>query len=354
MHPKLSVIPALFALGALGCEPSPAVTVADDLDLHLDFDPQSSALKTPYVRGTDVRIFARDDEGQNDLWRLTSADPAVFAPLAITPGQTTFHASGVGRTRVIATRGGRSLQVGDIEVGLPTRIALFAHGPIMVRRNDPAVPSVVQVVVGHETTFLVRYLRDGVELHGNGVLSVETDDDVFATPRTSFLFENREWLTVQPMSLGEHRLTLLADGVAINTLTVLAVPDSAVEGLVLTRQSERGAREGDTIRVLAEGVDLDGAPVLGVDPEWDLDGMQEFGTGDLFVYHFDGSKTKRLFAHFGGATQVVTVHTGDGFVSSSNFVGCSGGGAQGFGWGAIGLALLAVLRGVHRAARNRA
>lgn len=42
----------------------------------------------------------------------------------------------------------------------------------------------------------MRYLRGDRELHGNGVLSIDQPAGIVATPRLTFLFENREWLTL--------------------------------------------------------------------------------------------------------------------------------------------------------------
>ena len=56
---------------------------------------------------------------------------------------------------------------------VPDRVELDAHGSLILGRADEAPVSEARVVENGEATYLVRYFRDGQQLHGNGVLSVD-------------------------------------------------------------------------------------------------------------------------------------------------------------------------------------
>lgn len=325
------VLPLLFTplLLTLGCGPD--VTLNDDIDLDLDFfSAPSNRLNTPYVLGAEVRVTAIDDDGEHDRWRLHSADDVVFRAIDVRPGATTFRAASAGKTSIRATpTGGRAFNAGRIEVAAPNRATLTPHGPLIIGRREPPLQGVVHVLVGGRATLLVRYFDGPRELHGNGVLTTTSGANITVTPRTTFLFERREWLTVSPQTPGRHVVRLFAAGRSVGELTVIGVGDDAIEALALSGQSERGAKRGDDLSILAEAFDIDGNVILGIDPEWELDGFERFGEGDLFRYTFDRHASREVSAHLGPHESRATIRAEDGFVMSSNDIGCAGAGSLG-------------------------
>ena len=320
-------IPALLTL--TGCGPD--VTLADDFDIDFDFSLRASdALHAPYVRGAHVRLRARtDDEGTDtSQWSIRSRNPAVLAPLD--PAQEhQFLAESAGTAEVqVLDVDDSVLHAAVIEVAVPDRATLQAHAPMFVGRNDPPVGDRVTVLAGGSATFLVRYWQGDRELHGNGVLTAAADATVAVQAQTSFLVENREWLTVTPGEPGDHVVQIFADGVPVGALAVHVVTAEAVEAILLTGQDESQAKAGDALTVLAEAFDLDGNPVYGVDFGWDLDGAPEQGQGDLYTYEYRPSRTRTLCARFNTSEAAATIHAGIGGVGTSNTVGCSTGSAH--------------------------
>jgi MYXO-CTERM domain-containing protein len=74
---------------------------------------------------------------------------------------------------------------------------------------------------------------------------------------------------------------------------------------------------------LAQAYDSAGRAIYGVDYSWAVDGQTEIGLGDLYRYTFDPKLPKALAATFDGHDAVAMIHSGGGFVDSSNNLGCS-------------------------------
>ena len=345
--PRVSILLFMPLLFTLGC--SPDVTLNDDIDLEFDFFmTPSNHLNTPYVLGAEIRISAVDDDGEHDRWRLRSADDMVFRTLDARPGATTFLAASAGKTSIRATpAGGSAFNAGRVEVASPDRVTVTPHGPLIIGRREPPVQGAVHVLIGGRATFLVRYFSGQRELHGNGVLSATSSSDITITPRTTFLFERREWLTVSPQKPGRHVVRLFAAGRAVGELTVIGVGDDAIEAFALAAESERGAKNGHLLTILAEAFDIDGNSILGIEPEWELDGLEQFGEGDLFRYTFDRGSSRRVSAHLGPHESQATIRAEDGFVASSNDIGCAG------GTQAMGASLIACMLLLYRVRSRR-
>lgn len=354
---------------AAGCK---TAALRDDIrtDLNFSFSPitiwKSDELHLPYVTGAKVSVWLEDDANadMND-WRFESSAPEVLS--------VTTRDTGIGSMRAAVTAGAagtavlRALDVSgrirysfSIPVVAPDRAELAPHGPLLLHQS-PAQAAVTdaRILAGGSTTFHVRYFAGNRRLFGNGALRVAPSAGVLAEPRTTFLFENQEWLTITARRPGEQQVGLSAGTTALPALRVVAVDESALRRIVLSGEDEGGARRGDWLNITATGVDDAGQTVYGVDCDWVLEGVTQTTdgwpwdqapseVGDLYRYEYRGDLTKSLTASRGTHEATATLHAGLGYVSSTNTLGCSAGGDDiGALWGALlvlGAALLVARR----------
>jgi uncharacterized protein (TIGR03382 family) len=311
------------------------ITLSDDVDLTWDFaasvDGFDDDLHTPYVKGTHVTLFVNSsDEDQSFRgWTVHSRNPDVFRldsrsdepDLLMVDGT----AVGEGTAELVVYDGdGDVVGRGHAEVLEPDRIELEAHGYLIMNRDDEAAVDDPRIITNGTATYLVRYFRGARELHGNGVLSVEAPLEVTAEARTSFLFEDREWLTLRTGSTaGTQTIRMLVDGVPIATRDVVVVPDDAVDEVAILAQSESHAEDGQWLVALAQAYDVEGRRVFGIDYHWEINGVEEIGEGDLYRYRYAEGLERQVTAMAAGHSDTVTIHSEGGFVDSSNDVGCA-------------------------------
>jgi len=206
-----------FTLAAAGCGAS--YSMSDDIDLTWDFalTPRQfdDNLHSPYVRGAMMTVFAHSsDQGENlRSWSIDSSDSTVFAVSAAVEEASDRDLAAAGRavgegTATLTLRDPHGNAVGRAfaEVMVPDAVELDSHGSLILGREDEAPVHEARVLAGGEATYLVRYFRGGRELHGNGVLSVVPPAGVTAQPRTTFVFENREWLSLATSVVGSGTL----------------------------------------------------------------------------------------------------------------------------------------------------
>jgi MYXO-CTERM domain-containing protein len=356
-----------FALVALLLVPAcgPEITMVDDIDLTWDFsitlDRFKAVLHTPYVKGAPVTIHVSSDDEDEDTrgWSVTSTNPAVFLIDGLERGDGHVTARGVaigeGTASLVVRDGdGDRLGSGAVEVLAPDRITLQAHGFLLVGDEDAAPVDELRLLAGGTATYLVKYFRGARPLHGNGVLSVTAPAGLVAEPRTTHLFENREWLTVTAPAPGTTLVTLHADGGTPTSIPTTTVPESAIDEIEILTGNERRADEGDWLVALAQAYDAEGRRIFGVAYDWDVDDVAEPGRGDLYRYRYAADLLRTLEARRGGKTASVEIHVQDGYVSSSNRIGCTAapGGAGGAPWtfALAGLAALLVRRRARRLA----
>lgn len=306
------------------------VYLTDDIDIEFNFfrlGPPSDELHFPYVQGTKVLINAqstpRDDDRLN--WYLESADPSVLLIQSQTEGRASCLAVGVGSAEIkIFRRKGDAepIHTSWVEVQAPTRVELYAHGPLLMGMPlSAAKVERPQILRGGTGTFLVNYFDGQTRLYGNGVLRTETTGQISTTEKTSFLFENREWLQISPASVGPHDIKLYAGTTALGTVQVEGV--DTVDQFSLLAEDEGRVDEGDVLYVLAQAYSAKGDPIYGAEFSWDLNGINEEGMGDLFVYYFVSDSHTPLGASHGALRQETMVNASSGYVSSTNYVGCS-------------------------------
>ena len=357
------------AVGVGACGPTYSMT--DDIDLTWDFTLTPTRfednLHSPYVRGTKVTVFAHssDDHPNFAGWSIASSDPGVFriddAVLETDGGGVAAHgqavAEGTAQLRLLDGRG-HEVGRGVAEVVVPDRVELDAHGSLILGRDDEAAVTEARVVEDGEATYLVRYFRGGRELHGNGVLAVAGPDGVTPEARTSFLFENREWLTLHTTAPGTGALQISADGVKVASVPIAVVPETAIADIVLLTQSEKGHEDGDWLVTLAQAYDGGGLRIFGVDYTWNVNGVSQLGEGDLYRYQLKKGKFEMVQARRGSHTDTAMIQSGGGVVDSTNNIGCSAGGGGGLAVGLAGLGLAGVGRrrrgsGITRNGRRR-
>jgi MYXO-CTERM domain-containing protein len=347
---KIAACGLAIALGTGACTPS--YTMTDDIDLTWDFTLTPSKfgddLHSPYVRGTRVALFAHSSDKEPNFrgWSIETSDPAVFRiddSAADPDGHgLAAHGQAVGEgtaeLRLLDDRG-HEVGRGLAEVRVPDRVELDAHGSLILGRDDEAAVAEARVVAGGEATYLVRYFREGRELHGNGVLTGVPPAGVTAQPRTTFLFENREWLTLGATAAGSGALQLLADQVPVASVPMVVVPESAMADVVVLTQPENGHKDGDWLAALAQAYDADGERIFGVEYAWNVNGVAQGGDGDLYRYRFKQGLFAMVQARRGEHIDGAMIQSDQGFVDSTNKIGCSagGGGSLVVGLAALGL-----------------
>lgn len=335
-------------VGACG----PTITLTDDIDLTWDWGPTltrfEDSLHGPYVRGTKTTLLVSSDDKNQDWkgWTVASTDPTVMRV-----DSTVLDGYGLSAAAQAVGEGECDLVVlddkanvvgrGHALVALPDRVSLDAHGYLIVGRNEEAPVEEARILEGGEATYLVTYHKGDTELHGNGVLTVGTVDGLVGEPRTSFLFENREWLSITSTAQGIAQLPLSVDGVAINDVQVVTVDESAIDGVALITQDEDHADDGDWFVALAQSYDSDGRKIFGVEYNWDIDGDALDAEGDLYRYAYKGGDWKMVTASEGGHEDSAMIQSDHGYVDSTNNIGCSAAGASS---PLIGLAFLLVLK----------
>ena len=341
-----------LALALVGAACGPTYSMTDDIDLTWDFGltPRrfDDDLHSPYVRGAAVTVFAHSSDNKEDLggWSIESSDPAVFRiGEAVASGGRDLAVRGqaVGEgTAALTLRDphGHAVGHGVAEVRVPDAIELDAHGSLILGRDDEARVTEARVLAGGAATYLVRYFQAGRELHGNGVLSADVPAGVTAEPRTTFLFEDREWLTLRTTAAAAGTVQLLADGVAAATLPVVVVPESAIADVVVLTEPEGGHKDGDWLAALAQAYDMSGVRIFGVDYQWNVNGAAQQGDGDLYRYQFKAGQHTMVQAQRGTHADSAQIQSQGGYVSSTNHVGCAAGGGGSLIVGLVGLGLV--------------
>ena len=327
---------------AAGCT---HVTLSDDVDLTLDFNPltgSSGALNSPYVEGSAMRIYVNSSNDRERFtgWSVKSSAPDVFSveTLEINGDSKPVSAYVRGHAR---SPGSAELQVFDdgghqvgsdlVEVARPDEIRLLAHGQLLVgyAESDARV-SDLRVLVGGTATYLARYYQKGRQLSGNGALSVPTEVPPIAQPvggtaavAQSFLFENRDWLQLSPQNSGSATIDLLVNGTPFGSFPVVAVAPGEVTSVHILTSDESGKKSGDWLVGLAQSLDAAGRDVYGVTYAWTIDGATQDSLGDLYRYQYDPRQPKMLTASFGTMAAQAFIHAQKGYVDSTNHVGCS-------------------------------
>jgi MYXO-CTERM domain-containing protein len=321
-----------LALLTAGCG---SVSLVDNVDVQLDFHAlsgPSDSLHTPYVQGASMRVYVQSSHNDDmTRWTIESSDASVFSVDGTGMLNKQLYAdctaARAGRVTIIVRDGNKDEQHrATVEVKLPDRIDLMAHGRLMIGRAEKdAVVDELRLRRGGTATFLARYSAGGQTLYGNGALGADAAPEVDALPRRTYFNEDRDWLVLTPLTGSTNGVvTLRAGGTRVLDVPLVVVDDAAIAGVRIDGQDESRAKDGQWLWALAQAFDAGGQPIFGVAFSWDVDGQSALGTtGDLYHYQFQVDKPKMLAASFNGVSNVARIHAGAGYVSSSNFLGCS-------------------------------
>jgi MYXO-CTERM domain-containing protein len=249
----------------------------------------------------------------------------------------------------------------EVEVMQPDRLELRAAGPLFVNREGEVVPSLVdstpKLLSGGTATFLVEWFKGEQKLNGAGTLGVapghEAIDDLW--PRQTYLDEDRDWLTVtmaEGLSAADAVVTpieFLANGSHVQTVDFSVVGPEAITYVELRGESEADASDDELLVVLAQAFDDNDESIWGVAFDWDIDGYQEPGEGDLFRYWFRKGAWSTLGAEYNGMRGEAQIQGTEGFVDSSNDISCfctaqPQAPARHIAFGLLGLAALGLVR----------
>jgi len=340
-----------MALGA-GCD---GVRLADSVDLELNFlllEGPSDELHSPYVAGADFSVYTINvSEEEEALLSIDASDATVMQVESRGGGLASMTAVGVGSVdMIVRDETSQEVHRATVEVMQPDEATLAAHGPLLVRRPElqPQRTDELRVLVGGAGTFLVEWFAGDTRLSGHGALTAESDTGVAAIPRRTFLFEDREWVTFRADAPGAHEVRLFANGSLTRTITVIGVTEDEVDDVRLHGMDETNVGEGTPLVVYAQAYGADDVPIYGVEYAWDLDGRAEAGLGDLFRYDYVPGASAELCARHGSLEAITTISATEGYVDSSNSVGCSAGGADPAWMGAPLIALALSLLWVRR------
>jgi len=319
---------ALVASLAMACG---GPRLADGIDLELDLNPldgPSDLLHSPYVAGADFGVWSiHADEDDEVGWTIGTSDPSVIRIREqVGDGYARVSADAPGDVDLmILDAEGQELHRTGVEVVQPDRAELVAHGPRIVRRPElqPESTDELQVLVGGSGTFLVEWYEGDDRLFGHGALSASSGPGVAVEPRLTHLFEDREWVTFTALEAGRHEVELMANGEVTRTITIVGVDEAAIDRVDLHGEDEGRASEGDQLVVYAQAYDDAGAPIYGVEYEWDVDGVREEGLGDLYRYAYAEGMDRELCARHGVHETFATIQSSGGFVDSTNRIGCS-------------------------------
>lgn len=346
---------ALAVLATTGCN---TIRLADSVDLTFDWAPlvHHDELHMPYVAGASFSLYTVGvDQDHRVGWTIESNDPSVIRVDTTMDGDADVTAVGAGTASMtLFDEDGNNVHDIALDVRQPDRAELAAHGALILDRPDLQEDwSEIYVLAGGEATFEVTWFEGDQELFGNGALTAIAEGDIVVTPRRTFLFEDREWVTFAPGSPGTYDVQLLANGQPVRTVRIIAVSEDAVDSVALYGMDESSAQAGDLLTVLAQAYDVDGHPVFGVEYNWDLDGVDQLGYGDLYRYALAPESPRRLCARFAALEADAMIHANEGFVDSTNRLGCSVGGVGMPAGSALPALLLAVaaLRARRRARR---
>jgi hypothetical protein len=334
MRRLLLALTCAAGLGACGR----TITLTDDFDLTWDFqltpfDRYVDHLHSPYVRGTELHLWATssDDKDKVTNWSIVSSDPSIIEIQDATIEGASYGVraiavgEGVVDLAVIDDHGER-VGHGRAEVALPDRVELDAHGYLIIGQDARAPVPEARIAQGDTATYLVRYYSGDRELYGNSVLTTQAPAEVDAVPRNTFLFEKREWLTLTPSAMGASTTQLYVDKAHVADVQVIGVPASDITDVAMLAQSEKNAKNGAWLVVLAQATDALGRNVFGVQYEWNVDGRAQSADGDLYRYEYKKGSTSTLVVSRSGHTDAVDIQSDRGFVDNSNHVGCAAAG----------------------------
>ncbi|HEY2510884.1 MAG TPA: hypothetical protein VGI39_08510 [Polyangiaceae bacterium] len=309
------------SLFAGGCSLTSRQTTLSD-SFHFDLFAFQNDLSSPYVAGSSFSLNVACGSCSNTQgWTVKSSDSGVLslgAPNAAPQAQTSFTvpatagAPGVALISVFDA-GGKQVDQAPVRVAIPTRAAVYAYGRVLAGESDAqAAVTQFEMIEGGTATFLVRYFDDSGELTGAGGPGLTTDGVVGAQVHSSGLAPDRDWLSVTAQGTGTGDVNLVVAGTEVTKIPVTVVDASTVAGVLLDKQRDDNAHDGDSLYVVGRAVDASGADVFGASFTWSVDGQVlpplQGEPSDLATYTFTKSASDALTAGFGGHYTSVGIH----------------------------------------------
>jgi hypothetical protein len=300
-------------------------------------------LSQPYVLGTKIDFTLARAHSGDGPWSVRSDSPTVFAVSGVEvqgDGSIVAHgqAMGEGAATLHALDGAghehRSVQV---SVSTPDEARLYPHGPLRVSMQSDHVADALaltsaKVLVGGQAVFPVAYFRAGQRLYGRGIAMLDAPATVTAAAMTSTGMPVNEWLFVSASAAGAGDVHLKQNGTLLATLSLTALPESALATLTLQSEPVDGKHDGDKTWVMARANDANGDAVYGVYTSWNLDGQaqaRQMGdnappAGDLYRFRYaSGGAARALSATHGTLTANAMIAAKDGYVQDTTYLGCS-------------------------------
>lgn len=332
------------------------VGLGDTVDLTFDWGwgRDSDSLHQPYVAGSSFHLYPTGvSEIDTTGWTVESDDPSIFSIVDTLDGDAEVVAQSEGVAEVsLVDEGGQARHRTRMDVRQADGAEVLAHGPEIIDwpelQEDWAE---IQVLVGGGGTFLVHWYQGTTRLYGNGALGASAPAGIRVEVARTFLFEDRDWVTFWPEAAGVYDVELMANGLPVHQVRIIAVDEDAIDHVELHGMNESGASRGELLTVLARAYDTSSRPIFGAEFEWDLDGVVESDAGDLFRYEYAPGNERILGANYTSLAldASATIQADDGFVSSTHNKGCSaaGGGVPMPGWLPL-LGLLLMMVGLRR------
>lgn len=344
-----------LSLVLTGCAP---LEFSDSIDSAYDFERtlfEKGRLEPRLVLGTSTQIYLYGRESF-DGWTFEVEDEGVLLvqQVIVDPDGSDYielsvEAVGTGATYLVAVNpAGVVKGEARVEVALPNRVELMAAGPLLAGLGDrEAFTDSPQILAGGMATFEVHYWRDEQRLFGNAAVEGTGSGDLEVEVVTTWLGEDRDWVQIQTGEAGRQALSLRAAGVKFEQVPIDVVPPEAIASVDLIVESEKGAKQGEDLVILAQAWDDRDEPIYGVEYAWDRNGIGEGGVGDLYRYDYDRRDPGHMVAHWEDLEADVDIH-GEGYVDSSNDLGCAT--VPGTTFAGAGLAALLLRRGRPRRA----
>ncbi|MEO6950325.1 MAG: hypothetical protein ABI321_00825 [Polyangia bacterium] len=328
----------------------------------------SDQLSLPYAVGAKVVITAHGLGSEAGSYQLRSDTPQV-----VTVVSSTTNGDSLDSTCSVLTEGTATLQLVDKhgtvrhEAKVVTKSAdearFYSHATLRIRGFDDAslaaaLVTAPHIVVAGTSVFAVAYYAAGSRVYGSLDAIVTTPAGVTTSQKG---LQGLTALFVTPSTAGDASLELglTSTGAPLGSLALTAVPDTDITAMTLERQVSSPA-ENDLVWVQARTTDAAGREVFGAYSTFTLDGVaqaREAGStitrpdGDLYRFHYESAAKRSLVATRGTLTATTQIAAKDGYVSDTQYLGCSAAPGSRPSRGAL---LFAMLIGVGALARRRA
>jgi hypothetical protein len=299
-------------------------------------------LSLPYVAGTRVRIGVKTAGGEATAgWQIKSDNPAILSvdKISMTDNFVTADctAASAGEALLRAfDESGSEQRAALITVGNPDRVRVLSHGRLRIgganaAAADNAEVQEARILTSGTGVFGIVYYRGSERLYGRGIIEFTPVPELMITNQTSSGGANNEWLFIKPMTSGNFNLTLRRGGTSFVTLPVVAVSESALEGLTLVQEQPAAPSPDQQIWVLVQATDTTNRKVEGVYASFTLAGAPQIGangntqvtSGDLYRFNYAAGTQTALIATRGTSTTTLMIAGSKGYVTNTTYLGCS-------------------------------